>query len=112
MKRVTVCTLLIAFLALLIGAGFTSKPLPITKNAPLATSAAPRQALYYWYTCPDDSYNDRASLSTEEFEMWVYYDGVIVNTTPGGGTLVEKGFLNNAYPHNETPYYYLYAHFD
>jgi hypothetical protein len=79
---------------------------------PRAAHEAPaRQALYYWYTWPTDTYNDWATVSNETYEMWLFFDGTVINQNPIGGTLIDRGFFNNSYPHNELPYIYLYAHF-
>ena len=80
-----------------------------SKTSDTALTAA-RQVSYYWYAYPYDTYNDENTLAAEEFEMWVYYDAP-VNTEPGGGTLVERGYTNKTDPHEFPPVYFLYAHF-
>jgi hypothetical protein len=86
----------------LCGAGLISKPTEAV--------AATTQALYYWYSWPSDSYIDRKTIDDETYEMWVYY-GVFVNTNPAGGTLVDRGYTYNNYPHTFFPAVYLYAHY-
>jgi len=71
---------------------------------------APCHTQYYWYSYPDDTYNDYQSLSDEINEMWAYY-GLPVDTNPGGGTLIERGYQNNSYPHIAFPVLYLYVHY-
>ena len=114
MQRLSAAALCCALIAVLATLAFTGKPKAVFSR-PDATAKAPapaRQAMYYWYSEPSDTYNDYQTLSNEEVEMWVYYDGTLINTNPSGGTLIEEGYLNNAYPHTEFPYYYLYAHFE
>ncbi|MBN9381992.1 MAG: hypothetical protein J0H74_14590 [Chitinophagaceae bacterium] len=74
------------------------------------STAAPAQTQYYWYSVPGDRYHDHTTLNTEMDLMWLYY-GTIVDTNPSGGTMVEKGYPNNNYPHTTFPSVYLYAHF-
>jgi len=100
--------LLTAGVITLLFTAFTKKPLP--KEAPRPTTAAPKTLLLYWYTYPYDSYNDWKTTSDEEYELWVMY-GFPVDQTPGGGTLLMKGYYNDAYPHNQLPYVLLYGHF-
>lgn len=66
---------------------------------------------YYFYSYPDDTYNDYNDTDDEETEMWIWWDAP-VDQNPSGGTLVERGYANNNYPHNQFPSVYLYAHFD
>lgn len=73
-------------------------------------ATTPAQTLYYWYSVPGDRYHDHASLNTEMNLMWFVY-GTIVDTNPSGGTMVEKGYPNNSYPHTMFPSVYLYAHY-
>jgi hypothetical protein len=102
MKRLSISLPIIILLLTLTGAGFTRKQ--------AASVPAAAQTLYYWYTYPDDSYNDRKTIDDETYEMWLYY-GVFVNTNPAGGTLIDRGYTNNAYPHTVFPSVYLYAHY-
>jgi hypothetical protein len=118
MKRLSAIALACAFLIGFTAMAFTGKPATILNHSnAVITKAAPAKAssrapMYYWYWEPSDTYNDYNNLAGEEFEMWIYFDGVLVNTTPEGGTLVEEGYLNDGEPHTEFPYYYLYAHFN
>jgi hypothetical protein len=82
------------------------KPKPTGETA----ASTPRQMLYYFYTYPYDFYNDRKTLADEEYELWVMY-GFNVDTSPSGGTLLMKGYFNDAYPHNQLPMVLLYGHF-
>ena len=66
--------------------------------------------LYFWYTAPDDVFNDHRTLNDEINEMWDYY-AVMIDTSPGGGVLVDRGYLDKSYPHDIFPSVYLYAHF-
>lgn len=113
MKRLSTITLGCVLTLLFTTLAFTGKPRQLAQQAKKAeANFAARQALYYWYFEPGNVYNDENSLAGEELEMWIYYDGVLINTNPLGGTLIEEGFYNNTNPHNEPAYYYLYAHFD
>jgi hypothetical protein len=95
--------LLIAGLLLFGSTGFTTvHPTPPPK---------PCTIYYYWFTYPDDAYNDYASLDQEETEWWIYYDGVVINTNPIGGTLIARGYPDDVYPHDKFPTVFLYAHF-
>ena len=67
--------------------------------------------LYYWYTVPYDSYNDRKTLPDEIFELWALYDVLIDQDPTAGGYLLMKGYFNNAQPHNQLPQVLLYGHF-
>ena len=92
---------------------------PKTPSAPIATTRhrlkmetllRPNQTLYYWYSYPYDTYNDRKTLNDEINEMWFYY-AALVDTDPSGGVLIEKGYYTGAYPHNQLPSYFLYVHY-
>jgi hypothetical protein len=119
----------IAMLALA-GSAFTPKPAaPTEKKAPysaatlrwlirqpcLLVSSAPTKAKYdlglYWYTYPDDSYNDFNTIPNEEWELWLYFGGLEVDTNPLGGTLLEKGYLMYGWPHL-LAYSFLYGHYE
>jgi hypothetical protein len=76
-----------------------------------ADAAPPvRQVSYYWYSYPYDEYNDYETVANETYEMWVWY-GVPVNSDPAGGTLIERGYTNNVYPHEFPPVEFLYEHY-
>ena len=79
--------------------------------AATVTSPAPYDIMYYWYSCPDDEYNDFADATDETFEWWVWLGGVSINQNPVGGTCIARGYQNNSYPHNYFPAIYLYAHY-
>lgn len=100
MQRLLIRIACLTAVLVLSGAGFsrTSDAAPFT-----------RQVSYYWYTWPDDTYNDYNTVSAEEYEMWIYYDAP-VNEDPAGGELVERGFTNNVYPHEFPPTQFLYVH--
>jgi len=83
----------------------SAKAAPSTKT----TTKPSTVNVYWWYSAFDGSYNDYETLSYEIWEMEIYYD-CTVNTTPGGGTLIEKGFWPNNNP-NYPPMEFLYAHF-
>src|ERR1700737_1305196 len=84
--------LFIAGLLIFCAAGFTPKPATHPDSAPLNA----KQELYYWYTWPYDTYNDRKILAQVEYELWVLY-GYNVDTSPSGGTLLMRGYFNNAH---------------
>lgn len=96
----------IAVLALS-GAAFTNKPASPAVASAMTTHPVSTN-YYYWYSAFDESYNDYEDLSYETWEMEMWY-GVLVNTDQVGGTLVEKGYLQNN--PNMTPNILLYAHF-
>ncbi len=100
--------LLIAGLVTLCGSFKAVSPAPIPKPA---APLKPQTVLYYWYTYPDDVYNDHLSLQQETYEWWVFYGGLVgIDTNPIGGTLIARGFNNNYYPHYNYATAYLYAH--
>ena len=120
MKRLSILVFVAMLSLTLSGTGFTRKPsvahtaaltvpLPVPHTA--ATAAAPTaETLYYWYTAPDDTYNDRQTIEDETYELWIYY-GTTVNTNPAGGVLVSRGYRNDSYPHNQFATIYLFAHY-
>ena len=114
MQRISAVALCCALILVFATLAFTGKPVAALSHTVAATakapSTAPRQAMYYWYFEPSDTYNDYQTLSDEIVEMWIYYDGILINTNPAGGTLIEKGYPTNAYPHTGFPSYYLFSH--
>ncbi|HXB08264.1 MAG TPA: hypothetical protein VNW04_14135 [Puia sp.] len=97
---------LFGFLLVLVFSGASlRKPTP-ADPAP----AKAKGAYYYWYTVPDDSFNDLTTTPNEENELFWEYD-VIVDQNSAGGTLLMRGYINNAYPHNMPASIYLYGHF-
>jgi len=118
MKRLSICLSAIALTLVLAfsGAAFTSLPSLIKKSpAPDKTHSpalkSAKQYIYYWYTYPDDTYNDWQTLANEEWEWEDVYYGVLIDDDPMGGTLIAQGYMTNAYPHNMFPAAYIYAHF-
>ena len=101
--------LLLAGIVTLFSTAFTKKSLSKETAHPAAATAA-KQQQFYWYTYPYDQYNDQKTVADEEWELWCWY-GFPVGTTPGGGTLLMKGYANNAYPHNQLPMVQLYGYF-
>ena len=101
--------LMIAGVATLFFTAFTKKSLPKETPRP-KTETASKQIILYWYTYPYDMYNDYKTIAQEEYELWAMY-GFPVDQTPGGGTLLMKGYQNDAYPHNLLPLVLLYGHF-
>jgi len=65
---------------------------------------------YYWYLADDDSYDAYDTIAGEIAHLEVL-TGVYVDTSPFGGTLVARGYSNNAYPHTIWPSSLLYAHY-
>lgn len=94
-----------AGLIIFCSAGFTQKP-----AAPEPPVSAKQGQLYYWYTQPYDQFNDQKTLADEKWELWSLYF-VLIDTDPIGGTLLMKGYFNNAYPHNQWALVFLYGHF-
>jgi hypothetical protein len=117
MKRLSISLSALALtLALaLSGAALTPRPNAIGNKTPVphATTAATasRDILYYWFSYPEDYYNDYTDIDDEEFEWYLELGGVPVDTNPAGGTLIARGYMNNSDPHNYFPSAYLYAHY-
>jgi hypothetical protein len=129
MNRLSISLLLVAGLIILCGTSFskrsafsTSTAFPKSSTASVTAPNAsakhrlkmetllrPSQTLYYWYSYPYDTYNDRKTVNDEINEMWLYY-AALVDTDPSGGELIEKGYYTGAYPHNQLPSYFLYVH--
>jgi len=121
MNRLSICVLLVAGLTAFCGTA-SANNLPTKASLVLPAPARdstifigvpyrPLQGtLFYWYSWPYDTYNDRKTIPDEEWEMWFYY-AALVDTDPSGGELIERGYLNNAYPHNMLPSQFLYVHF-
>jgi hypothetical protein len=103
MKRLSIG--IIGFLLVLAFSGAS-----LRKPAPTTAPAKAKGAYYYWYTVPDDSFNDLTTTPNEESELFWEY-GVIVNQNSAGGTLLMRGYINNSYPHNMPASIYLYGHF-
>lgn len=82
-----------------------------TATTPTGAAHSSRQYVYYWYSYPGDSYNDYETLASEEWEESLYYWGDEVDTNPMGGTLIEEGYLDPNYPHDNYPSAYLYVHY-
>ena len=117
MQNLSKCAATAFVVLALTGAAFMKKTasaaVASVKAAPVAKPGSQAKDanvnVYWWYSAFDGSYNDYETLSYEIWEMEIYYD-CTVNTTPGGGTLIEKGFWPNNNP-NYPPMYFLYAHF-
>jgi hypothetical protein len=104
MKRLSILGIFAFLLVLTIaGLGFRK---PVAPSAPATT----KTAWYYWYTYPDDTYNDFNTISGEENELfWEYW--VPIDQNSAGGTLLMRGYINNVYPHNFPASVFLYGHF-
>jgi hypothetical protein len=117
MNRLSLLLLLTAGLTTLCGTTFSertsttiaSPSSPASHRLKMETLPRPNQTLYYWYSYPYDTYNDRKTVADEINEMWLYY-AALVDTDPSGGVLIEKGYYTGAYPHNQLPSYFLYVH--
>lgn len=84
----------------------------ITSSAVNPQDARPakvHQVEYYWYDEPQDNF-DNFDTTDDMINTWQNLLGVPINTIPGGGTLILKGYTNDAYPHNLPCSVYLYAH--
>jgi hypothetical protein len=79
-----------------------------TPSQPAAVNS--KQTWYYFYTYPDDMYNNYCSVADEEASLNSVL-GVTVDTNMGGGTLVARGYFNNNDPHTMLPSVLLYAHY-
>jgi len=83
-------------------------------SAPSATfaraSSSTDNNLYYFFSADDDSYQTHCTTSTEVVRLQTIY-GVVVNGSPFGGTLVERGYSSPITPHQVWPSVFLYAHF-
>jgi hypothetical protein len=105
MKRLSLGIFAFLLVLVIAGAGFRK---PVAPSAPAAKSV--KSSLYYFYTYPDDTFNDLNTVSGEETELENEY-GVVVNQWSAGGTLLMRGYVTNAYPHNFPPSVFLYGHF-
>jgi hypothetical protein len=103
MKRLS-----IAIFGIFLVLAFSSAGLRKPTSTPAPVKA--KGAYYYWYTVPDDSYNDLTTISNEEDELFWEYE-VLVNENPSGGTLLMRGYINSSYPHNMPASVYLYGHY-
>jgi hypothetical protein len=76
------------------------------------SSAVPanRQVHYYYFAYPQDTFTEYNTVAGEISDLESAL-GVNVDTSPGGGTLVARGYINSHYPHNVLPSSLLYAHF-
>lgn len=111
MKSLSFKLLLLGLTACIAMSGF--RPRIITTNTPVKQTKAKMATWYYWYSAPDDAYNDYNDywdVADEEGEMETDY-GVWVDENSAGGTFVENGYWNNEYPHGDIPSTTLYAHF-
>jgi hypothetical protein len=109
MQRLSMNMLAVFTVLALSGAGFAKAPAAASPTAPASLTKATFDASYYFYSAFDGTYNDYATVSWEIWEMEIDYD-VLVDQTPGGGTLVERGYwYNNP---NYPVMVFLYAHFD
>ena len=99
MKRLSYHALFLSLLLVICGSG-----------TPRKTAPQHRDIFYYWFNYPDDYYVDYDDVGDEintlENEL-----GVIVNQISAGGTLVERGYINDYEPHNVWPSALLYAHY-
>ena len=78
-----------------------------TANKPQPAPA--KDPYYYWYDMADQFY--QWDTTANEISWWESMIGVTVNTISVGGTLVAKGYINDAQPHNVWPSVILYAHY-
>ena len=67
------------------------------------------ETMYYWFRT-DDVYLDFMTTDDEINELENSL-GVWVDTSPFGGTLLERGYTNNLLPHTVWPTVLLYGHF-
>lgn len=116
MKRLSIGlpAIALAMVLALSGTAFTSVPVPPTPQPDKTPAPALKpsyQYMYYWFTYPDDQYNDWETLANEEWEWGYIYWGVEIDTNPMGGTLIAEGYMSNNIPHMGYAEAYLYAHF-
>jgi hypothetical protein len=83
--------------------------LALSGNASAPKTTASRDVYLYWYDT-GDNYVDEATVSQEEYNLEVKY-GVLVDTNPMGGTLLERGYQDYGKPHFDFPLATLYGHF-
>jgi hypothetical protein len=112
MKRLSISLAAIMLLFALSGNSITTTPATVSDAQTLTPHAAPANLtlMYYWYSVPDDWYDGHKTTSDEIDELWMWY-GSRVDTNPGGGTLIAKGYLNNSHPHDSFASQYLYVHY-
>jgi len=101
--------LLTAGLVTLLFTAFSKKTLPTNSNDVTATSSS-KQQQFYWFDPWYDMLQDHKTTADEEYQLWVMYN-YPVDQTPGGGTLLMRGYANSASPHNQLPMVLLYGHF-
>jgi hypothetical protein len=77
--------------------------------SPTHSIPAAQNAHYYYYIQPADTFDAFSTVGDEITRLEIRY-GTVVNTSPSGGTLIAKGFINNWYPHLVWPSSLLYAH--
>ena len=99
MKRVS-WYLLPVLLSLILG---SSRPIPKTHTG------KGFDTYYYWYSTSTDSYGGYSDVTDEILTLEEEY-GVLVNTSPAGGTEIEAGYTNNNDPHTVWPSVILYTH--
>ena len=80
------------------------------KQASPNASVVKQNAHYYYYLADDDSYDAYNTVADEIAHLEDLF-GVYVSTSPSGGTLLARGYINNWYPHTIWPSSYLYAHY-
>ena len=68
-----------------------------------------KEASYHWFWADTDFYAEYATTTQacSDFGTWT---GKVVNTQPGGGTLVANGYTLINQPHVGWPQVQLYAH--
>jgi len=108
MQRLSVRFAFLIIVLALSGVSFR-KVSSLSKTTSAKATQESRQASYYWFSYPGEVYNDYATIAYEEEEMWIYYDAP-VNQSPGGGTLIERGYYDQYYPHDLPPVEFLYVH--
>lgn len=67
-------------------------------------------AHYYFYSADTDTFVIYSTVNDEIVRLEDSLQ-VFVDNDPLGGTLLEKGYINNAQPHSVWPSEYMYAHY-
>jgi hypothetical protein len=114
MKRLSYYAPALALAAVLALSGAAFALSPAAKNTTITAATSARdhyQMMYYWYDDPGDYYDQYATITDEENELYILYGGYVIDTNPIGGTVVAEGYLNNNYPHTQYPSAYLYIHY-
>jgi hypothetical protein len=115
MKSLSIGTVAIAAAILVLCTSFhplqeTTSSREISKPALSQLGAAARQGDLFWYIDGGTEYTGYISVEDETDDLMEEY-GVLVDTSPVGGTLLASGYPIYGYPHLFFASAFLYGHF-